>query len=242
MCSVGDRVALAWCHPGTVTGAFCDSVARLLIHDAGGDQFLTGEGGGTIGLRSGPRIAEGRNQVVRAFMKLKGPDWLWFVDSDMVFEPDALVRLMATADKAVRPIVGGLCYSGGMEDVGGYYEPEPVMFTVVDNQPARIVEWPEDSVVPVDATGAACLLIHWSVLYKMLEKFGTTDGRPNPYPWFVEGWCSTDGAPWGEDAAFCIKARSLGFPIVVDTSVRVGHVKQTIIKGPKRPTEGVAHG
>lgn len=213
-----DGVLVGWCHPGTVRGEFNDSLAALLIHDAKHGRHVVSYGG-TVGVRSGPRIAEARNQIVAAFLAMSdryAPEWLWMVDTDMAFKADALDRLLEVADADAQPVVGGLCFAA---------EDKPVMFRLAeDGAPARVTEWPEGALVPVDATGAACLLMHRSVLVEMGER---NEGAA--YPWFVEGAATSRGALLGEDTAFCLRARGMGVPIVVDTSVRVGHVKTHVI-------------
>lgn len=210
-------VLIGWCHPGTVRGEFNDALCALLVRDATHDGHVTRRGG-TVGVRSGPRIAEARNQIVAAFLAMDdeaAPEWLWMVDTDMVFTADCLDRMLKTADAGECPIVGGLCYATA---------DRPVMFRVTGSVVERVVEWSPGELVDVDATGAACLLIHRSVLAALREV--DPDGA---YPWFVEGATTSRGELLGEDTAFCMRARSLGFRIAVDTSIRVGHVKSTVI-------------
>jgi hypothetical protein len=73
----------------------------------------------------------------------------------------------------------------------------------------------------VDGTGAACLFIHRSVFERMAEEF------EKPWQWFQE--TTLNGNTVGEDMTFCLRARALGFPILVDTSIQFGHVKPRII-------------
>lgn len=216
---------MAWCHPGSVTGAFMDSVFGTLLHDvAHGKRIL--RHGGYIANESGPRVAEARSQIVNAFLttpNLQEAEWLWMVDVDMKWEPEALDQLLAVADRDKRPIVGGLCFAGGRSDA--IY---PTLYKLTDTSGTveRIFEYPEDKAVKVDATGAAFLLVHRRVLHQMGVVFGTQpNGNPNPYPWFMEGMVNQQGDPYGEDIAFCLRANHLGIPIYVHTGVRVGHMK-----------------
>lgn len=207
------NVMLAWCTAGEVRNEFATSVVAL-------DRYA--RVGQIVSLITGPRIAEARNQLVDAFATTD-LDWLWFVDADMVFTADALERLLATANPATRPIVGALCFTA---------DEQPTMFRLTSKEleSERITEWEPDSVVEVDATGTGCLLIHRQVFVAMQRKFGRlANGAENPYPWFVEGMASPKGEAFGEDTAFCIRAKSLGFPIHVDTSVRIGHVKTRVV-------------
>jgi hypothetical protein len=72
------------------------------------------------------------------------------------------------------------------------------------------------------ATGAAFLLVHRSVIQ------GIADRKYNEaFPWFQETEMS--GNPAGEDITFCLRAELLGFPVHVDTSVKVGHHKSQLL-------------
>lgn len=218
----GVTVALGFCHPGQVAGAFCESALMTLMADRRVTSIISRE--------SGPRVAEARNEIITQFLfnrNITEAEWLWFADADMVWQPDALDRLLAVADRSSRPIVGGLCFAGGKK--GG--EVFPTLYRLNDETGGAepIKDYPK-GVVKVDMTGAAFLLIHWSVLARMGEAFDTLpNGVKNPYRWFVEGMASKAGEPYGEDIAFCIKANSLGIPVYVDTAVVIGHRKSHLL-------------
>lgn len=143
------------------------------------------------------------------------------VDSDMVFGPSQFEDLIYSAHSVERPIVGGLCFGGR---AGNHIF--PTIYRLVDpkengtpSQP--ILDYPKDQIVKVDATGAAFLLIHRSVLVKMLETY------PGPSHWFSESVYA--GFEFGEDWTFCLRAGQLGYPIHVHTGIEIGHVKPRII-------------
>ena len=165
---------------------------------------------------SGPRIAAGRNHLVESFLATDA-EWLFMVDDDMSFDGNVLERFLEVADPERAPIVGGLAFGTGRD---GMF---PTMFRVHPEWkvPTRIDQWPLGETVEVDATGAACLFIHRSVFERMAEEYS------EPWQWFQE--TTLNGNSVGEDMTFCLRARSLGFPIVVDTSIRFGHVKPRII-------------
>lgn len=226
------RVVIGFIHPGEVAGDFMDSVCRTLMAESRPDG-LTGPGGGYIALRSGPRIAEARSQVVETFLTNEAyvdAEWLFMVDSDMVFDPLALRRLLDVADPVERPIVGGLCFAGSSPE--GCY---PTLYALRPDDEKRweiekVTEWPEGELVKVGATGAAALLVHRNVLTTMYRAFEfLPNGQRNNYPWFVEGHSDAHGRPMGEDIAFCIRAQGLGFPIHVHTGIEFGHRKSVIL-------------
>lgn len=165
---------------------------------------------------SGPRIAAGRNHMVEAFLNTPA-DWLFMVDDDMTFDRDVLERFLKVADPDTRPIVGGLAFATGRDGIF------PTLFKLdpTINGPTRFDAWPLDELVEVDGTGAACLFIHRSVFEKMAEV------HPKPWQWFQETTLGEQSV--GEDMTFCLRARALGIPIFVDTSIKFGHVKPRII-------------
>src|SRR6185437_7851037 len=92
--------------------------------------------------------------------------WLFMCDTDMVLEPDTIDRLVAAADPVEVPVLGGLCWSleAGVK--------VPTMYELVQKDGgqlafARHSRWPDDGMVRVSATGAACLLIHRSALHRV---------------------------------------------------------------------------
>ena len=229
MLSLIEPVVLAWAHPGQVSGRFMDSVLRVLL----ADRFEVNEGRPSkvvsyMYVESGPRIASARNHIVRQFLANEhyaAAEWLLMLDADMTFTPETVATVFAgvrdDAGNLARPIVGGLCFGGGHGAI------MPTMYELCapeenEGVPMRVIDsWEPGSVVPVDATGAAFLLIHRSVLVAMAEQF------PEPVPWFAESVHA--GREFGEDWTFCLKARRMGYPICVNTNAKVGHMKEVCL-------------
>lgn len=203
--------------------------------------------GGSIELVSGPRVAEGRSQVVDDFLRNpvnKHSEWLLMIDSDMEFEADALCQLLGHAyggNEDAEPgepdcdVIGGLCFAGGRSRMyPTIYEGKTRKAFDGEDQvvPAPVEDYPRNELVKVLATGGAFLLVHRKVLTHMTapwpDGFGTdTHGQPNPHPWFVEG--HSRGAQFGEDVAFCMRANALKYGVYVHTGVKIGHVKTLVL-------------
>jgi hypothetical protein len=186
-----------------VVGDFCRSLVNLVAHSR---HRIYGQ----IPI-VGSSIVMGRTQLVRSFLEGEA-EWLFMIDSYMTFEPDTLERLL----EPDKPIIGGLCF--GIRE-GQVF---PTLFVEREGETYNALDWPEDTVTKVDATGAACLLVHRSVFEKMATEY------PMPVPWFADEILPS-GLLRGEDITFCHRARGLGFPIYVHTGVKVGHVKQIVI-------------
>lgn len=203
-------VAVGFVHPGTVSTHFALSLYRTI----GVDRDLI------LDERSGPNVARARNRVVERFLDDTGADWLFMVDTDMQWAPAALADLLRPADPVHAPIVGGLCFG---TDGGRLY---PTIFDSITLQNEDVIVrcdvYPHDRLVQVAATGAAFLLIHRDVLTAMRDaEFSAA------FPWFQE--TERDGLPCGEDVTFCLRAGSLGYPVLVDTRVKVGHLKSVLL-------------
>lgn len=209
-------VCIAYPHRAdAIDPLFHNCLIGALIHDRKHGHITD-----VIAAQSGPRVAESRNQIVDAFLTSYAgrADWLLFIDTDMSFPADVVDRMLVTAEENDCKILGGLAFI-----VGSAGRIEPTIKVVTNADPiemATVWNYPKDALVQCDATGAACLLIHRSVL--------ETLNRPdNPFPWFAEATHS--GLGYGEDIAFCLRARAAGFPVHVDTSIKFGHRKPQVI-------------
>jgi hypothetical protein len=222
-CGEDDKVAVAYVHPVEVATVFHLSLLKLFLHDGLTRRRITG-GGGHISKFSSANVSSARNEAVRDFLAMaRVPDWLWFVDADMEFEPTVLDDLIGSAyldGERAADIVGGLCFGVNLGDLFA------TLYGLVDDdgdvRAIRYDEYPPDSMFQVAATGAACLLIHRSVIERMLEA-----GYNKVYPWFQETELS--GRPCGEDFTFCLRAGMLGVPVWVNTAVKVGHAKSHML-------------
>lgn len=218
MARAKDKVVIGYVHPVEVAVGFHHSLLMLMLRD----QATSRRVANVLPRNASANITNARNGIVRDFLE-SDADWLWMVDADMVFEPDTLDRLLDAAHDRSHPIVGGLCY--GVHDnrlfptLYGLSEHDGVPCVV------RFDTFPKDQLFAVDATGAACVLVHRSVL----ERIGAE--RFNPaYPWFQETVLpGTEAQVVGEDVTFCFRARALGFPVHVHTGIHVGHQKTYVL-------------
>lgn len=210
MADAGRGIAVAYLHPGQVSGEFCRSLLNVTL-------AYPGLIGGQICQHAGANISRARNEVVEKFLTTDF-DWLWMVDSDMTFDPDALVSLLAAADYD-RPIVGGLCFAA-MNGPDGY-RMFPTLYGFTDNGLTVLKDYPEKTVMRLDATGAAFLLAHRAVFEHFPEG--------GPLRWFAETVTEDGERVRGEDITFCKRLADLDIPLYVHTGVKTGHVKQLVL-------------
>lgn len=229
-----EKVVIGYLQPGTVPGDFMESMLDLLQYDHALHRRIV-DGGGRLSFRAGHNLSGPRNMVVEKFLEYGRADWLWMVDSDMTFAPDTVERLLEYADPDKAPVVGGLCF--GLDEQGDI---RPTLYGLMgdENNPAslqvvRYYEWIPDSMYQVEATGAACLLIHKSVLELIRDSEVPVPNRAgkrgfnDAFVWFQE--TEHNGQPVSEDFTFCWRAGILGVPIYVNTAVQLGHVKDRLL-------------
>jgi Predicted glycosyltransferases len=140
-----EKVTAGFLYEDEMKASFVLSLIRLLGFDAEGTGRVWSGGfaprRGTTG-----DIAGGRNDVVLDFLKSDSP-WLWWVDTDMGFEPDVVERLLEAADPVERPVVGGLCFSQRQhisDGVFGYRSvvyPQVLDWNVFDGKGGFEVRW-----------------------------------------------------------------------------------------------------
>jgi len=209
-----DTVTIAWADPGQVDGEFAVAMAQLMV-------ARTSFFGPTIRVEGSALISRIRNEIVAGFLDHTDSAWLLMLDSDEVLSIEAFDKLIATAHDKSHPIVAGL-YFGVRRGPGLYPTPLPMILRATDIGYEGIDDYPADRVIPIDAAGTGCLLVHRSVLEAM--RANATPDQGTRWCWFQDE--PLGGEWWGEDVLFCRKAKALGFPIHAHTGALLPHRKR----------------
>jgi hypothetical protein len=122
-------------------------------------------------------------------------------------------------------MVGALCFSqreDSADGFGGYRcTATPTVFdwAHIDGQYGWQVRWnyPQNTVMQVGGTGAACVLVHRSVFEKIQAEHGNV--------WYDRVPNTTTGQLISEDLSFCLRAGALKIPMFVHTGVPTTHFK-----------------
>lgn len=158
---------------------------------------------------SGSLIYDARNKLATQAIKLEADYVMWF-DSDMIFKPDTLERLMKDLDEG-RDIVSGLYFRRAAPFT-------PVAFSKIDcsSDACKFEDWKGElsGIHEVEGVGFGCVLMKSDVLLECLSKYGT---------------CFSPIASVGEDLSFCWRARELGYKIYLDADIKCGHVGHLIV-------------
>lgn len=171
-----------------VAAGFAQSLAML---QKGGNETA-------IMFQVGSLVYEARNKLAKKAIELETDYTMWF-DSDMVFEPDTMIRLL----EHNKPFISG-----------AYFRRSPpyslVAFEEVD---AENRKW-KDLALPSEVTkcggvGFGCVLVKTEVLFNVAAKYGNWFEPMNNF---------------GEDLSFCYRARQCGYDLYIDPSITCGHI------------------
>jgi GT2 family glycosyltransferase len=184
---------------------------QQMLKPNSGSEAFGGRGATHFFSTRGILVEEARNQMTLQALDEPDVTHVLMLDCDMVPPPHALKRLL----EHDVPIVGGLCHNRRppyQPIVCRWYQ-ESLALGV--KRHGFCYHFPPDVLFPVDATGAAFLLIKREVL-EAIEK---REGK--------KWWEKRDGL--SEDFSMCVRAQEAGFPIVVDTGLEIGHVGEVLI-------------
>lgn len=184
----------------TLPALFCQSLALL---KRAGDTM--------IGFEVGSLVYNARNNLARQAIKAEA-DWVLWLDSDMVFNPDLLQRMLKVCTENDIDFLTALCFRRKPPYT-------PCLFDRLDKigrgaSYTALLSVPEGR-FKVGGCGFAGVLLSTDVLISVSAKF---DGRMfDPFEGF------------GEDVAFCWRARQCGYDIWCDSDIEMGHVGQSIV-------------
>jgi len=221
-------VTVAYVHPNEVTTSWHQSLLSLIGWDLGHECRVARGGWLAIRCYGSDGIPAARNKAVTDFLADKDAEWLFWIDTDMGFEPDTIDRLLEVADPVERPIVGGLCFAQKQtvpDGMGGWrtalaptiYDWTTIEATGETGFLSRR-DYPVNTLVRAAGTGSACILIHRTVFERMAEAGGRNwyDRIPNP---------TANNRLLGEDLSFCLRAGAIDIPLYIHTGVRTTHFK-----------------
>jgi len=163
-----------------------------------------------------PYIVEGSliydaRDAIATFAVNNGYDYVLYVDSDMIFGPDDLKKLVShDAD-----IVSGLYVTRRGENENVCYSKVITRRRFPYRASALIHDKQITGYGPVAACGFGFCLIKCSVLKTMFKRYKS----------LFEPFKGV-----GEDIAFCLRAKRSGYKIYIDRDVKLGHIGETIFQ------------
>jgi len=189
-------VARMW--QDNVSTKFADSLAEMLIYSqatlCGLNEFIYYD-------KSPYSWFEARNGLVE---NMKG-DWLLQLDTDHMFAPDLLARLLRLAERNDAKVIAGV-YAYKHHP----HAPVAGMWTA-EAKVAPILSWPEDTeVLQVGVLPGGNLLVHRDVFKRIRKELGQ-----QPFD-IIPGL--------SEDYSFCKRCQQLGIPVYLAPQVECHHL------------------
>lgn len=213
MTAPGWKVAVCVPSGDQVAAQFADSLANLMAFSAAAGVMMR-EDGKELELallrRQGTYIAQARDELAREALDWGATHMLW-LDSDMVFPKDTLFRLLRHNQYIV-----GANYSTRRSP------PRPVAVLELGESKGtdrRLYTTDEDTgLQEVEHMGFGVMLTHANVFHAQADR---------TEPFFLDTHGTIAGRGFvGEDVYFCLRARKLGFHVMVDHDLTklVAHV------------------
>ena len=165
-----------------------------------------------VAFQVGSLVYMSRNDLARRAIEMDA-DFIFWLDSDMVFDPDVLERLMKHFNNPDVDMVTGIYY----RRVPPF---SPVLFKSLEFEDGKATKWEEyddpqeDGLFEIAACGFGCVLMRTEVAMSVQGRFGNMFAPIGDT---------------GEDLAFRHRATECGFKIYCDPSFPLGHVGQQII-------------
>lgn len=184
----------------TLPALFCQSLALL---QRAGDTM--------IGFEVGSLVYNARNNLARQAIKAEA-DWILWLDSDMVFGPDLLQRMMKVCTENDIDFLTALCFRRKPPYT-------PCLFDRLEKidkgaSYTALLSVPEGR-FKVGGCGFAGVLMSNQVILDVGAKFNGRMFDP------LEGF--------GEDVSFCWRARQCGYDIWCDSDIELGHVGSCVV-------------
>lgn len=216
-----DTITLGVCDPGTVNSTFALHLFQL------GREYGPRIGDVVHVIGSG-LLSRIRNDMVHQFLERNVDDWLLMVDSDEMLTGPVFKKLVDAASYAHRPVIAGLVFAAYPPEGGDIYPtPRPSIFRLKDDTHEPILDYPRDTVIPVDAAGTGCLLVH----RRVLEAIRANTPAAPMWGWFQDG--PMENGRWiSEDLTFCARVRAAGFPLHAHTGAVLPHRKSYWVSEP----------
>jgi hypothetical protein len=174
-------------------------------------------------------VDQARNDLAHQFLESDATKIIW-IDSDIAFHADDVIRLLAFSK--LYPMVGGLYPIKGLPDGQEKY------FFDLPNGKATITE---HGLFQAQGTGFGFHIADRAVYEDMKKHTRTYNKRGETrYDFFRVGRKMQNGelTPFGEDFYFFRKAAKHGWHLVIDPSIKIGHVGIKVWRGDPRKMFG----
>lgn len=167
---------------------------------------------GAITMESGSLVYKARNNL--AEKAIRGEfDYMMWIDSDMVFGPDLVSRMLEEAEEKQLDYLTALAFTRG-------FPVKPILYETVDWEPKEgggvitgahtYYDYPRDQLFKIEASGLGACLMKTSLLVDVAKEFRCAPFNP------LQGL--------GEDMSLCWRLKKMGVDMWCDSRIKVGHI------------------
>lgn len=160
----------------------------------------------------GSLVYHSRNDLAKRAIEMDA-DFIFWLDSDMVFAPDILERLLKHFEDPDVDMVTGV-YFRRVAPFSPVLFDELTFTTPTNCKFSEFEKIPKEGLFEVGACGFGCVLMRTEVAMSVQARFGNMFAPIGNT---------------GEDVAFCWRARECGYKIFCDPSFSLGHVGNHVI-------------
>lgn len=162
-------------------------------------------------------VSRARNLLVQDLLDSDCTDLL-FIDSDINFEPEAILRLLAWGSEPGKDIVAA---------APRVRSSDTVYITRLAYDENSDLTMDNMGLVKAERVATAFMLIRRHVFEKMVEvhpEWKYHDARSNRTVPALFDFALTEEGYIGEDFLFCDRAREIGFQVWIDPTITLGHM------------------
>lgn len=186
----------------TLPALFCQSLA--LLQRAGDTQ---------VAFEVGSLVYNARNNLARQAIKSEA-DWVLWLDSDMVFKPTLLREMLDVCQKNSIDFLTALCFRRKPPYTPCLFDRLEVKSNGKGASYTALLSIP-DGLFQIGGCGFAGVLMSTDILVSVAAKFDGAMFDP------MKGF--------GEDVAFCWRARQCGYTLWCDSDIEMGHVGSCVV-------------
>lgn len=173
--------------------------------------MLQKEGDCAVTFQIGSLVYMSRDKLAERAIQM-GADRILWLDSDMVFDPDVLIRLSKVMKDNDADMVTGVYFRRVQPFTPVLYEKLDLKDGLADyNEYEKL---PEEDVFEVAGCGFGCVLMNTDVALSVMARYHEMFTPMNSM---------------GEDLSFCWRARQCGYKILCDQSIPLGHVGFNVV-------------
>jgi hypothetical protein len=161
-------------------------------------------------------VSRARNLLVKDFLESDCTD-LMFIDADINFDPEDVLRLMAWASDPVKGIVGGVPRTRKANKV----------YIAQLDQDEEGLTMNKMGLVRAKRIATAFMLVRREVFERLVNEnpqWNYYDHSSDRQLNAVFDFLVTEEGYMGEDYLFCDRARAIGYEVWIDPTIKLGHM------------------